>query len=49
MIDNGSTAYNRAYMASCLRHSTPIPLRGTSGTLVTLYEIALQYTWRLSK
>ena len=27
------TAYNRAYMASCLRHYAQIPLRETSDTL----------------
>ena len=34
-----ATADNRAYRASCLRHSAQIPLRGTSDTLGTLYEI----------
>jgi hypothetical protein len=34
-----SLSYNRAYLASCLRHSAQIPLRGTSDTLRTLGEI----------
>jgi len=33
------TSDNRAYMASLLRTSAQIPPRGTSDTLVTLYEI----------
>jgi len=37
MID--ATSYNRAYLASYLRHSAQIPLWGTSDTLVTLSEI----------
>jgi len=32
-------AYNRAYLAPCLRHFTQIPLRGTSDTLGTLGDI----------
>ena len=33
------TAYNRAYLATCLWHSAQIPLRGTSDTLGALSEI----------
>jgi len=33
------TSDNRAYLAPCLQHSTQIPPRGTSDTLVTLSEI----------
>ena len=33
------TAYNRAYLASCLRHSAQISLRGISDTLEPLYDI----------
>ncbi len=33
-------SHNRAYLASCLRHSAQIPLRGTSDTLETLGEMA---------
>lgn len=33
------TAYNIAYLASCLRYFAQIPLRGTSGTLGALHEI----------
>jgi len=36
------TAYNRAYPASCLRHSAQVPLRGTSDTLEPLDEITKQ-------
>jgi hypothetical protein len=35
------TAYNRAYLASCLWHSAQVLLRGTSDTLGTLGESAL--------
>ena len=42
MINNnhnkGGMAYNKAYLASCLRHFAQIPLRGTSDTLGTLGE-----------
>jgi hypothetical protein len=37
-----ATADNRAYLAPCLRHSAQIPLRETSDTLGTLYEISIQ-------
>lgn len=33
-----STACNRVYLASCLRRSAQVPLRGTSDTLGTLGE-----------
>jgi len=36
-----ATAYNRAYLAPCLRHFAQIPLRGTSDTLGTLYVISV--------
>ncbi len=39
---NNTTSPNRAYLASCLRHSAQIPLRGTSDTLGTLSEIGLR-------
>ena len=32
------TAYNRAYLAPRFRHSTKIPLRGTSDTLKTMLK-----------
>jgi len=35
-----ATSPNRAYLASVLRTSAQIPLRGTSDTLGTLYAIA---------
>jgi len=38
-----SPSYNRAYLASCLRHSAQIPLWGTSDTLGTLAEIAMKH------
>ena len=38
--NDGGTAYNKAYLASCLRHSAQIPLRGTSDTLKRCTEIA---------
>ena len=34
------TSHNRAYLASCLRHSAKIPLRGASDTLKPLGDIA---------
>jgi hypothetical protein len=39
---NYATSDNRSYLASCLRHSAQIPLRGTSDTLGTLGEIAIE-------
>ncbi|OEU64402.1 MAG: hypothetical protein BBJ57_07185 [Desulfobacterales bacterium PC51MH44] len=36
------TAYNRAYLATVLRTSAQIPLRGISDTLKTLTAIALR-------
>lgn len=36
-----ATSYNRAYLASCLRRSAQIPLKGTSDTLGTLGVIAI--------
>jgi len=35
------TAYNRAYLAPCLRHFAQILLRRTSDTLGTLAEMAV--------
>ena len=37
--DQMETAYNRAYLVTCLRHSAQILLRRTSDTLETLYDI----------
>ena len=39
MNNGGNTAYNRAYLATVLRTSAQIPLRGTSDTLVPLDEM----------
>ena len=36
------TAYNRAYLVTCLRHSAQILLRRTSDTLETLYEMRIK-------
>jgi len=36
--NDGGTAYNKAYLASCLRHFAQILLRRTSDTLGTLSE-----------
>ncbi|MHA1193909.1 MAG: hypothetical protein ACTSP9_16745 [Promethearchaeota archaeon] len=41
MYRNFTTANNRAYLASCLRHFAQITFRGTSDTLGTLGEIAV--------
>jgi len=41
--ENMGTAYNIAYLASVLRTSTKISLRGTSDTLNPLYEIMLGF------
>lgn len=38
--NDGGTAYNKAYLATCLRHFTQILLRRTSDTLKTLGEMA---------
>ena len=35
------TSYNGAYLASCLRHSAQIPLRGTSDTLGAVSKITI--------
>jgi hypothetical protein len=37
---------NRAYLATCIRHSAQILLRGPSDTLGTLGEIRLLIIWR---
>ena len=39
-MSNEGTAYNRAYLASAIALAKN-PLRGTSDTLVTLYEIGI--------
>ena len=41
-MSNEGTAYNRAYLASVLRTSAQIPLRGTSDMPRTLSEIGLR-------
>jgi len=41
--ENMGTAYNIAYLASCLRCFAQIPLRETSDTLNPLYEIMLGF------
>ena len=40
-----ATADNRVYLAPCLRHSSQIPLRGTSDTLGMLDYIAVPYKY----
>jgi hypothetical protein len=40
MKKDKATVDNRAYLASCLRHSTQIPLWGTSDTPKTLGDMA---------
>ena len=38
-MNKSTTSHNRAYLASCLRHSAQIPIWGTSDTLETLADI----------
>ncbi len=47
--NEATTAHNRAYLASCLRHYTQIPLRRTSDTLKTSAIARSQETDRFIK
>jgi len=40
--NSSATSTNRAYLAAVLRTFAKIPLRGTSDTLGTLYDICLR-------
>ena len=40
--NDGGTAYNKAYLATCLRHFAQILLSRSSDTLVTLGETAIR-------